>query len=164
MRCRGFIFFAAVSLGIVFALVFGLSRQPGPAALTVRLLDFTNDSSGQHFARFTVTNRSTLAVKRESHCHMQLRDHPATFPGYHVALPVLLQPGDSEVVLVPVPTNRGPWRVALKAIRVDTGYRLVDTATRTTGSSRLWTRWHNRHIELCWSTGEGEWINEHTGP
>lgn len=155
---------AAAVLVLVMVLMFGLPQRAGPAPLTVSFLNFTNDKSGQRFACFTVKNRSELVVKRESHCHMELKDKFSTFPNCHVGMPVLLKPGELEVVCIPVP--RSPWRVALKAIRVDSSYRLLDKATKTTGSSKLWTRWYNRHIELCWSTTEGEWLNghEHTSP
>ena len=166
MKCGRIISIAAAVLALVLALVFGLSQHTGPSPLMVRFLNFTNDSSGQQFACLTVTNRSALVVKRESHCHMQLRDEPSTFPVYYVGLPVLLKPGESEEVLIPVPTNRGPWRVALKAIRVGSSYRVFEKARTTTGYSEPWTRWYNRQIELCWSTAEGEWLggNEHTSP
>ena len=166
MKYRNIILITAAVIMLVFALAFSLSRPSGPTPLAVKFLNLTNDSRGQQFACFTVTNRSALVVKRESHCHMQLRDEPSTFPSYHVGLPVWLKPGESEEVLIPVPTNRGPWRVALKAVRRVSSYRVFEKATTTTGSSKLWTRWYNRHIELCWSTAEGEWLtgNETTSP
>jgi hypothetical protein len=158
MKCRKTILIASAVLALVLAFLFGLSLRPGQPPLTVRFLHFTNDSSGQQLACFTVTNRSEFVVKRESHCSMQLQHEPSTFPGYHVGAPVLLKPGESEEVLIPVPTNRGPWRVALKAIPVDSSYHVFEKARTTTGSSKAWTRWYSRQIVLCWSTAEGEWL------
>jgi hypothetical protein len=162
MKYRKIILLAAAVVAPLFALMFVLHQDAEPAPLTVRFLNFTNDSSGQQFASFEVTNRSEHVVKRESFCHMELKDVFSTFPNCHIGMPVLLKPGESEEVRIPVP--RCPWRVALKAIRVDHSYRLFDEATHR--SSKLWTRWYNRHIEYCWSTAEGEWLNgqEHMSP
>ncbi|MDC0325532.1 hypothetical protein OAM01_02125 [bacterium] len=159
MNIRRISLLAVALLTLVFALVFGLSQHIGPAPLTVRFLNFTNDISGEQVARFKVTNSSEHVVKRESHCHMELKDEFSTFPNCHIGMPILLKPGESEEVRISVPINLGPCRVALKAIRVDSSYRLFDKARKATGTSKLWTRWYNRRIEFCWSTAEGVWLN-----
>jgi len=144
---------------ILLLLVFMLSPPSRGASspLSVTFSGYTNDNAGERLARMTVTNRSGLALRRESHGRVEYRTGPQKISGFHVAIPVSLSSGQSEVYLVPAPTNRGMWRVAFKILRVDRRFEMVDRARqRSLLPQRLHERLYNDRIELCWS----DWIDE----
>ena len=139
--------------------VFILLPPSGVAAspLAVTFAGYTNDNTGERVAKFTISNRSGLSIKRESHCDVEYKTDPHLLPSFHVGMPVVLDPGHSEDVRVPAPRNHGPWRVGFKVLRIDTRFKIADGArSRSLLPEQLYTRLYNARIKWMWS----EWIDE----
>jgi hypothetical protein len=89
---------------------------PGNPYGSVTFLGYTNNASGTRLARFAVTNLNAYAVTRSDKCLICVATPGAgwtpqsafLFPGSGA-----LGAGASEIVTVPPPTNRSPWRISL---------------------------------------------------
>ncbi len=97
-------------------------RSPTPAPkVTVTFLGYTNSAASGLLACFAVTNASPGPVIRHVGYTLQ---SPATTTGRWARLSKgwftnqgNLKVGDSEVILVPVPTNAPAWRLSLIVLR-----------------------------------------------
>jgi hypothetical protein len=97
-------------------------RSPAPAPkVTVTFLGYTNSAASGFLACFGVTNASPGPVIRHVGYNLQ---SPATTTGRWSRLSEgwftnqgNLKVGDSEVILVPVPTNAPTWRLSLTVLR-----------------------------------------------
>lgn len=87
--------------------------------VSVTLLGYTNDASGNQLATFAVTNLSQSAVIREAGYWIQ---SPGAIPqnGSNISWNLFtagknsrLLPGDAETLFVVTPTNQSPWRISL---------------------------------------------------
>lgn len=143
---------------LLFAAYMLSSRsRPAVAPLNVTFTGYTNNSAGERMAKLTLTNQSEFVVLRESHCRVEYRADPHLVPSFHVAMPITLNPGQIENVLVPAPTKRGTWRVAIRSLDVDRRFQTADWAYRHSMlPKKLHTRLYNDRIDLSWS----DWIEE----
>ena len=138
-------------------------RAPGTAYLSVKHAGFTNSISGGRLAVFIVTKQSDLAYVRLAQYWMQspvstrragtniCRGQVATGEG-------LIQPGETETLLLTPPTNGSPWRVYLFARRDGNGFLLavrgaITKLADSLGQRRLADRFRNFELGV-----PGEWI------
>jgi hypothetical protein len=84
---------------ILFALM--LHRPTVPVGLSVGFLGYTN-VTGERFARFVITNESRLTIRRWGHFDREVRKSRWLAYTRNIGSHVLLSPGQSEVVLVPL--------------------------------------------------------------
>jgi hypothetical protein len=118
-------------------------------------MGYGKDSAGNRVAKFTVANRSTLPLLRESHCRVEYRNDAHLVPSFHVAEPNSLNPGQSETLVVPAAANRGAWRVAFKVLKIDRRFKALDWAGKQSLLPEgLSARHYNDRIEFTWS----DWI------
>src|ERR1043165_2966914 len=125
MRKPSFIF---VSLLLIAAgtLVFLSTRPASPLPITVSFLGYTNGTTGARLAMFLVTNRSTAAIRRWGVFHPEIQQQPGLLSTLSIGPNVFLAPGQSEVISVAPPTNRGVWRVVLDCSRDERRLRFSD--------------------------------------
>ena len=115
-----------VLLGVAAAIAGrGVSSRSAPPPLgpvTVCFAGYTNDASGACFGRFAVTNGTGVHIRRWAPCRIELQRKPNNFRvATIIGGAVSLAPQQSEIVLVPVGTNQGPWKIVILVSR--DGYR-----------------------------------------
>jgi hypothetical protein len=143
--------------GVSVACLLWFLRPTAAPSLTVAFVGFAKDSAGERMATFTLTNVDRLPVMRESHCRVEYRNDAHLVPSFHVAEPTQLDPGQVETVSVPAPSNRGPWRVGFKTVRMSRQINAAKAARSTSGFSEwLYTRLYNDTSSVSF----GNWIAE----
>lgn len=105
-------------LAILAALSWHPPRPVSAPYGSVVFLGYTNDSSGAQLATFAITNASDVPVARAPHCVIAF----ALQGGWRVSAAVplssparerVLGAGASEIVTVPVPSQRATWRISI---------------------------------------------------
>jgi hypothetical protein len=104
-----------VTIGLILAalaavfLISLLVRAEAPLPVTVSFTGFTNSISGQRFAVFTLTNQSSLTIRR---CSLyELRGRSGQFSACLAKQEAHIPPGRSEVLFISPPTNYMSWKV-----------------------------------------------------
>ncbi len=111
MRKGTVTFVAIVLLAIIaFIVPFVYLRSAPPITVTVGFMRLTNDATGQRWAAFGVTNTSAFTVRRWGCYSPEDRSRPGLFVTHTFGPNVLLTPGQSEIVTVPVLSTAGTWR------------------------------------------------------
>lgn len=121
--------FILLATAAAILLTAGVRGSPPPAPkVTVTFLDYSNSAASGLLACFAVTNASPGPVIR---CFNYRLLAPATTLGRWAMLSVgnftnqgNLKAGDSEVILLPVPTNAPAWRLSLTVSR-DEPFRML---------------------------------------
>ena len=119
--------FILLAAAVLFTTAVRRSPPPAPK-VTVTFLDYSNSAASGLLACFAVTNASPDPVIRYGNYRLQ---SPATTSGRWTILSVgnftnqgNLKAGDSEVILVSVPTNAPAWRLSL-TVSQDEPFRMV---------------------------------------
>ena len=114
-------------LGAVL-LAFALYRSSAPVIINVRFLGYTNGATGERFARFGITNQSGATIRRWGHFDREVKKSPSLAYTRNLGLYVLLSPGQTEVILVPL--NAEPAFTYQKDWRAVFYWRREDLKTR----------------------------------
>ena len=112
MSQRKIIIGASIILALPAAcLLFLFARPAEPLAVAVAFVGYTNDLNGERVATFTISNNSRASIRRWDRYQIEIpeqaRPGPLLFHGQNV----VLDSGQSEAYVIPVPTNQPPWRV-----------------------------------------------------
>jgi hypothetical protein len=106
-----------IATAVVFAVALG---SPRPLKVEAGFIGYTNDTSrgivsSGRYARFRLTNRSTVSVRRSGYYEPQEQRWPQD-NGWVYAFgdAASLSPGQSEVVAVPALVERDAWRVVFR--------------------------------------------------
>ena len=128
----------ATAAAVLLAAVVRGSPPPAPK-VTVAFLGYSNSAASGLLACFAVTNAGPGPVIRYGNYRLQA---PGTTSGRWTILSVgnftnqaNLKAGDSEVILVSVPTNAPAWRLSLTVSR-DEPFRML-VATSVVATRRL---------------------------
>jgi hypothetical protein len=119
MRKAVIVSFLFAGLLLLLLIGFPFVGSPTKPKVTVTLLGYTNEVSGR-FARFAITNEASFAVIRHvgyalqapSGEHRWTNSYDGWFTGQGN-----LGSGDSEVLMVAVPTNQPTWRLSLRVLQ-----------------------------------------------
>ena len=106
---------------ICFAVVILLLaiREP-KVRVAFSLAGYTNDSRGTVLAKFRLVNEGSRSILRFGVYHLDTKQHPfdptkpTNFFGLSPFRGRLLDPGQSEIIAIPVVTNQGAWRPLLR--------------------------------------------------
>ena len=132
MPKRGFIF--VILLLIAAAIVVFLSAPPAsPLPVTISFMGYTNGTTGGRLAMFAVTNCGDAAIRRWGVFHPEMQQQPGLRSTLSIGPNVFLAPGQSEVISVSPPTNRGVWRVVLDCSRDGQRLKFSDWMGQSSG-------------------------------
>ena len=120
-----------------------LVRADAPLPVTVSFAGFTNSISGQRFAVFTLTNQSSLTIKRWN--VYELRGRSGQFSTRLAKQEAHIPPGQSEVLLISPPTNYMSWKVHFLCSR--DGWRCRFDEWLGTGSGRPYRRFVPQRLQ-----------------
>jgi hypothetical protein len=138
-----------IAIGLILAALvatYGISflvRGDGPLPVTVSFTGFTNGTSGQRFAVFTLTNQSRLTIRRRS--VYELRGRSGQFSTRLTKQEAHIPPGQSEVLLISPPTNYMSWKVHFLCAR--DGWRCRFDEWLGTGSGRPYRRFVPQRLQ-----------------
>ena len=132
MRKRKIIIGGATILALLIAWLVVVFLLPAkPLAVAVAFGGYTNDLKGGRVASFTISNNSRVPVRRWDRYRIettnQTRPGPPVFQGQNV----VLNPGQSEALLIPVPTNQQSWRVVFHCSAYGVRQDFADWANRS---------------------------------
>jgi hypothetical protein len=117
MRRRILITLGLVTLTIA-GLVWNATRPGAPLKVTASFIDYTNNLAGVRLARLKVTNHSGVRVYRWGSCHLGNEQPKGLYPVF-IGSDAFLAPEQSEVVVVPAPTNQVRWLAGINISRDD---------------------------------------------
>ena len=92
-------------------LVFMFEQPSKPLALTATFIAYTNDATGGRLAAFTISNNSHVRIRRWDRYEIEIPDQVGQRPTIFRGRSIVLDPGQSEAFVIPVPTNQESWRV-----------------------------------------------------
>ena len=115
---------ALVLLLLVLVGVVAITRSPSattPVRISVAFVGYTNDAAGSRLARFGFTNQSPFTIMRWDLFSTERRHQLESAPRSKVFIGqrVFLASGQSDIVVVPVPTMEGSWRAVFDCSRDD---------------------------------------------
>ncbi len=88
-----------------------LATTPQTDSVSVSFAAFTTDASGARMAQFKYVNRSRITIVSADDCVTQIKGlDPGTLTHLH---DIRLQPGESQMILLPPPESKGPWRIRI---------------------------------------------------
>jgi hypothetical protein len=147
----------------MFAFFFVISRPLPPSSLSIAVarLGYTNGPTGARLAVFTVTNQEQNPIERGPMYSIEVRGDPgrstSTPPLPHLPSAVVLQPGQSESVSIPVPAITGEWRVTLWCTYYGSRQKLRDWLRSSRGAI-VPNPW--RSVSTSFQGVRSEWIAE----
>jgi hypothetical protein len=155
MRKRNLIIQCGMILALAVAiLLFIFTRPTRPLEVTVAFVGYTNDFAGERFARFAITNMSSVTIRRWDRYQIeipkQVRPGALHFRGQNA----VLDPGRYEEFTIPVPTNDESWRVVFHCSPYDIRQDFADWANR----SGYWRCLPQRLRGLTGQVARSDWI------
>ena len=112
------------------AVALWLWSRPAPVLrASVTFAGYTNSATGARVATFSVTNLSTMSVRRWDFCEIEDRE-TGTAIEFHIGPDTFLAPQSVEIMVLPVPTNQAPWRVTFHFSRKGWRQRASDVRSQ----------------------------------
>ena len=111
MRRRILIILGLVTL-MIASLVWVATRPGAPLKVTASFIGYTNNLAGVRLARIKVTNHSGVRIFRWGSYHLGTEQQKGLYPVF-AGSDALLAPEQSEVFVLPAPTNQVRWRAGI---------------------------------------------------
>src|SRR5688572_7360864 len=107
---------ALMVLGVLALLLITPSRPPGDAsAVSAKFLGYTNNAAGTRVAVFSITNRSSIAIRRQWYYEVQVLTNgtwkPQPTVRFRYGHGPVIAPKQSEIWTINAPVAEGRWRV-----------------------------------------------------
>ena len=132
MPKRKFILGGAIILVLLAAWLSVIFISPAkPLAVVVAFAGYTNDMKGEPVAAFRISNDSCVRIRRWDRYHIEIPYQSSLGPLFFHGQNVVLDSGQSETVLIPMPTNQESWRIVFTCSRYGLRQDFADWAGRS---------------------------------
>jgi hypothetical protein len=131
---KSIIIIVSVALAVIALTAFSLFTKKAPPKVEATFLAYTNLPSGKKMALIRVSNQENVAVQSFGLCMVQNKgsDSREVDKGYHRT--VILGSGQSEDMLVDVPSKPGSWKVWVGCTYTGLSYRWSQWVLSLTGT------------------------------
>jgi hypothetical protein len=132
MRKRKIVIGGSIILALLAARLSVVFIRPArPLAVAVAFAGYTNDMKGERVANFTISNNSRMPILRWNRYQIETPEQAQTGPLVFQGQNVVLDSGQSEVLLIPVPSNQQSWRVVFTCTPYGVRQDFADWANRS---------------------------------
>jgi hypothetical protein len=107
--------FVALTIG---CLVWIVSQPGAPLKVTASFIGYTNNPAGARLGMLAITNNSNIRVVRWDFFHRGTEERKGLYPVF-LGSSAVLAPKQSEILLVPTPTNQVRWQAGIDICRDD---------------------------------------------
>jgi hypothetical protein len=146
----------ATTIGLFWSLAPSALRPGG--AVRLGFAGYTNDPAGIRLARFALTNEVPLTIRRWGVVRIDYhRQYTNASRAFILGGAASLRPGQSETVMLPIPSNQGSWKVKIFCSRDGWKRRWHEFTGRL--NSPLAPAWLHQPMLVEYSTSS-DWIDE----